>query len=132
MPLIATEGLRYSNLVKQELWPEHGYCREVITVNEATAKSYVVGTVLGKVTATGKFKIALQAAADGSQTPAAVSTAEYAIPAATDTKILALTRGPALVSKYGLQLDASFGTQAQKDAAYAALEAKDMLTVDSL
>ena len=35
-------------------------------------KSYVVGTVLGKVTATGKYKISVQTANDGSQNPIAI------------------------------------------------------------
>ena len=64
----ATEAKRLSNVVKQELWSETGYTRAVVTVNEAAAKSYVPGTVLGKVTSGGKYKIAVQTSVDGSQT----------------------------------------------------------------
>lgn len=132
MPLIATEAKRYSNVIKKELWPEDGYTHAVVTVNETAAKSYVPGTVLGKVTAGGKYKIALQAAADGSQTPDAIVLGEVAIAANTDTKVLVLIKGPAIVNKNGLLLDASFATQPQKDAAYAALEVKGIQVNDGI
>lgn len=132
MPLIATDTFRFSNLVKHEYEPNQAYCRLVVTANEATAKTYAVGTVLGKVTAGGKYKIALQAAVDGSQTPAALVLADYSIPATTDTKVLVLVRGPAIVSKTALGLDASFSTQPQKDAAYASLEALGILVNDAV
>lgn len=128
----ATENRRFSNTVKEELWASKGYCRKVVTVNEATAKEYIVGTVLGKVTADGKYKIAVQDAADGSETPDAIVIDEYSIPATTDTKVLVLEKGPAIVSKFGLVLDASFDLDAEKDAAYAALEAKGINVNDSV
>lgn len=121
MPLIATDVQRYSNVVKRELWSSDAFCRDVVTVNEAAAKTYAVGTLLGKVTAGGKFKICVQNAADGSQTAAGICLEDKAIAAATDTKVLVLVRGPAIVSKTGLILDASHTTQAHRDAIYAAL-----------
>lgn len=48
MTLVATDTPRISNLVKHEHWPETGFCRLAVTVNEAAAKTYKVGTVLGK------------------------------------------------------------------------------------
>lgn len=53
MSVIANETQTYSNLVKQEMWPDLAYCREVVTVNEAAAKTYAVGTALGKVISGG-------------------------------------------------------------------------------
>jgi len=53
MTVIATDAARFSNLVKHELWPETGFCRKEVTVNEATAKTYGVGTALGKTLAGG-------------------------------------------------------------------------------
>ena len=103
---------RFSNLVKHELWPETGYCRKEVTVNEAAIKTYAVGTVLGKVTATGKYKIAVETAVDGSK-----------VAAATDTKIVVLEKGPAEISKGALVLDATYDNDAKKDAVYASLEA---------
>lgn len=132
MPLIATDSLRLSNTVKHEYQPSLNFCREVVTVNEAAAKTYVIGTVLGVVTATGKYKISVQNAADGSQNPAAVVIQDLSIAAATDTKVLVIARGPAILGKAALGLDASFGTQAQKDAAYAALAAKNILVNDQV
>ena len=132
MPLIATETFRFSHLVKAELWPEKAYCRTLVTVNEAAAKTYAVGTVLGKVTATGKYKICVQSAADGSQTPAALVLADYSVTAATDTKVLTLTRGPAAVSKAALALDSSFDNQTKKDAAYTSIEALNIMVLDAV
>lgn len=124
MTIQATDTARLSNLVKHELWPETGYCRKVVTVNEAAIKTYAVGTVLGKVTADGKYKIAVQTAIDGSNVADAIVLGDYTIAATTDTKVLVLIKGPAEVSQDALVLDATYDQQAEKDAVYAALEAK--------
>lgn len=131
MPLIATEAKRLSNVVKQELFPEAGYCRVAVTYN-GTAAALVPGTVLGKVTADGKYKIAVQTATDGSQVADAIVMVEQTVAATTDTKVLCLVRGPAIVSKDGLVLDATFNLDAEKAAAYAALEAKGILCNDAV
>jgi hypothetical protein len=128
----ATEAKRLSNVVKQELWAETGYTRAVVTVNEAAAKSYVPGTVVGKVTADGKYKIAVQTATDGSQVADAIVIDEQSIAAATDTKVLVLIKGPAIVSKAGLVLDASYDLTAEKNAVYAALEVKGINCNDAI
>ena len=132
MTVIATEAKRLSHVVKQELWPETGYTRLVVTVNEAAAKSYVPGTVLGKVTEGGKYKIAVQTAEDGSQVADAIVMQEQAIAATTDTKVLVLIKGPAIVSKAGLVLDATYNLDAEKAAVYAALEAKGIAVNDAV
>ncbi len=132
MPLISTEKAGFSNVVKQELMPDAAYCRAVVTVNEATAKNYQSGTVLGKVTAGGKYKIAVQSAADGSQVADAIVLGEVAVAAATDTKVLVLIKGPAIVGKGGLVLDASFDTAPELAAVYAALEAKGIQCNDTI
>lgn len=128
----ATEAKRLSNVVKQELWAETGYTRAVVTVNEAAAKSYVPGTVLGKVTSGGKYKIAVQTAEDGSAVADAIVMGEETIAANTDTKVLVLIKGPAIVSKAGLVLDASYNEAAEKAAVYAALEAKGIAVNDAI
>jgi hypothetical protein len=132
MTVFATEARRFSNLVKQELWPETAYCRAVVTVNESTAKSYVVGTALGKVTVGGKYKISVVGAGDGSETVDAIVLQEVSVPATTDTKVLVLIKGPAEVSKFGIVLDASYDLDAEKNAAYAALEAKGINVLDAV
>jgi hypothetical protein len=131
MPLIATEAKRLSNVVKQELFPESSYCRVVVTYN-GTAASLVPGTVLGKVTTGGKYKIAVQTASDGSQVADAIVMVEQTVPASTDTKVLCMVRGPAIVSKDGLILDATYDLTAEKDAVYAALEAKGIICNDAV
>ena len=123
MTVIATDATRLSNLVKHELWPETGYCRKEVIVNEAAAKSYVVGTVLGKVTATGKYKIAVETAVDGSKVAAALVIEAQSIPATTDTKVVVLVKGPAEVSKDALVLDTTYNDNTKKQAVYDSLEA---------
>lgn len=115
MSLIAQEPRRFSNLVKQELFPEHGYCRAVVTLAAAAE----LGTALGQVTETGAWVVANAGATDGSQNVAALVLEKVAA-----DKALVLVSGPAIVSDFGIKLDASFDTPAEKAAAYAALEAK--------
>ena len=138
MPVFATEGSnsRIGSLVKMSDTPERfEFHTDVITANEAGAVTYSLGTVLGKVTATGKYKVCVQNAADGSQVPAAIylgdgkmgAIVDTAVSATTDTPVLVLSRGKVIVAKEGLKLDASFGTAPQKQAAYDALKALGIL-----
>lgn len=53
MTFIATENKRYSNLVKEEMWTNKGYCKLAVPAYEATAKSYTIGAVLGRVISGG-------------------------------------------------------------------------------
>lgn len=122
MALVSTETHVKGNVIKQELWADLAYCRTAVTVND-TAGTLAVGTVLGKVTATGKYKRAVQSASDGSQNAAAIVITPITILGATDTKVVSLTRGPASVSKSALVLDATYDLDAEKDAVYASLEA---------
>lgn len=125
MPVIATDTNRYSEVVKFEFEPSIGYTREAAVINDVAA-TLKVGTVLGKVTATGKYKVALSAASDGSQNPVAVLIADgngvsndLVVPANTDTRCLILARGPAIVADSALTL----GTGITAAAAKAALQA---------
>ena len=137
MPVIASEGQfdRFSSLVKYvEDTCQPAVHNEVVTANEAGVKSYALGTVLGKVTASGKYKIAVQTASDGSQTPAAIVIGDsagvvttFSVPAATDTKVLTLARGKAIVAKEALKLDATFDNATKIQAAYDALKAIGIL-----
>jgi len=131
MSVIATDTYRLSNLVKKEQWAELGYCREVVTVNEAAAKTYAVGTLLGKVTADGKYKIAVQTAVDGSAVAAGIVLEDKAIAATTDTKLVVLVKGPASISKTALVLDATYDLDAEKAVVYAALEAKGIQVLNA-
>jgi hypothetical protein len=128
----ATEAFRVSNVIKKELWPDDAWCRLVVTVNEAAAKAYVSGTVLGKVTATGKYKISVQTASDGSQVADAIVMFEQAIAITTDTKVLVLIKGPAVVSKTGLVLDTTYDNDTKKNVVYASFEAKGIQVNDAV
>lgn len=127
MAILATESTRLSAVVKYEFEPNTGFCRESVVINDPSAGTYKVGAVLGKITASGKYRLALSASADGSQTPAAVYIADglglscdLTVAAATDTKAIALVRGPVILSDAGLQLGAGTTTAAVKTA-FAAL-----------
>lgn len=122
MPVIATDSNRFSDVVKFEFEPSEGFCREQIVINDVAA-TLKVGTLLGRVTATGKYKVALSAAADGSQTPVAVLIADtngvsndLVVAASTDTPALALVRGPAIVADAGLTLGTGITAAAAKTA----------------
>lgn len=125
MSVIATESTRFSAVVKEEYKPDQAFCRESIVINDV-AGTLKVGTVLGKVTATGKWKVSLSAAGDGSQTPAGVYIADglglsndLTVPAATDTKAIILARGPAIVADAGLVLGTGITAAAAKTALQA-------------
>lgn len=129
MAIFATSTTRFSALVKYELEPAIGVCRESIIVNDA-ANTLRVGAVLGKVTATGKYKLSASAAVDGSQVPVAVLIADYlgnsgdiVLAANTDTRALVLARGPVIVADAVLQL----GTGTTAAAAATALKAIGIL-----
>lgn len=123
MTLVATEAQRYSNLVKEELWHEKGYCTKQVTVNDA-AQTLALGTVLGQVTVGGKYKVAKETASDGSKVGAAVVVEAITIPATTDTNVLVMYRGPAEVSKGALVVDSTYDNATKLGVLYADLEAK--------
>ena len=142
MTVFATEGqyARLSSLLKFIGHPEMpAVHNELVTVNITGTPTLVIGTVLGKVTATGKYKVSIETAVDGSQTPAAIYIGDAfgaanstTLVSATDTKVLALARGPAIVSKEALSLDATFDNTTKKDAAYASLKAVGILVEASV
>lgn len=131
MTVLYTEGYRLSNVLKAEYAPEIAYCREAITYN-GPAADLVVGTVIGKVTASGKYKACIQTAVDGSATAAGILMEDKTVAATTDKTILALVRGPATVSKGGLVLDATYNLTAEKNQIYADLAALGIQTLDTV
>lgn len=131
MAVIATDTPRFTNVVKAELFPEIAYCRAVVTVNDAAA-TLKVGTVLGKVTVGGKYKVAVETASDGSKVADAIVIQEVTVPASTDTKVVVLLKGPSAVSKGALILDASYDNDTKKNAIYASLEAKGIKVLETV
>lgn len=135
--IIATDTARYSDVVKHEYEPSLAFTRELVVVND-TAKTLTLGMLLGKVTATGKYKESVETAVDGSEDPIAVvvgkdeNNLSVAVPATTDTKVLAIVRGPAIVRKTGLKPHSSFDDATKLAAAYASLATKEILANDSI
>lgn len=137
MTIIAQDTARYSDVVKHEYEPSLAFTRELVVVNDA-AKTLTLGMLLGKVTATGKYKESVQTATDGSEAPVAVVVGKdlhnlsVAVPATTDTKVLAIVRGEAIVRKTGLKPHSSFNDATKLAAAYASLATKEILVNDSI
>lgn len=135
--IIATDTARYSDVVKYESKPDLAFTRELVVVND-TAKTLTLGMLLGKVTATGKYKESVQTATDGSEAPVAVVVGKdlhnlsVTVPATTDTKVLAIVRGEAIVRKTGLKPHSSFNDATKLAAAYASLATKEILANDSI
>lgn len=93
MAVISTSTHTVSNVVKQEYKPDLAYCRDVVVYNDV-AKTFAVGDLVaadGEVPATAADIVG-------------VVMFETVAPATTDTNVVVLTRGPASVSKSGLNL----------------------------
>ena len=129
---IGTDTYRFSHVFKHVYEPSLNYCFEYVTANEAGAKTYAVGTVLGKVTATGKYKIVEATAADGSQNAVAVVGEDKSVAAATDTAVWVAVRGPVMVGKGGLVVGASVDTAPELAAVYASLATVGILAQDTI
>ena len=113
MSVIATSYNNFSRVVKFEQSPEKAICRDAVVINDLAA-TLPVGQVMGKVTATGKWKVCLTAAVDGSQNPAGVLICDglglaqpVVVAASTDTNAVLLTRGSAIVADNALTLGAA-------------------------
>ena len=98
------------------------FSREGITVGAGA--NLTLGTVLGRVTASGKYVILAPAASDGSQTAAAVLLGDAAA-ASADAKGLILARH-GIVADHALVWPGGI-TNAQKTTAIGQLEVKGIL-----
>ena len=90
------------DVLKYEVNPN--FTRETVTLLAGTA--YPVGAVLGKITVSGKYKLATSGGSDGAQTAAAVLL--YAVDATlADAVGIVVVRGPSIVSRAALAYDAT-------------------------
>lgn len=93
------------DVLKYEVNPN--YTRETVTLLEGT--NYPVGAVLGRITASDKYRLSPAAEVvgnEGAETAAALLL--YAVDAsATDAIGVVVARGPAIVSKAALVFDAT-------------------------
>jgi hypothetical protein len=116
MAILATENQRFSNTVKQELWPEHAYCRDVVTYNGA-AKEFKIGDLIEADGTTANLVADIVGVVLQNKS-AALNTA---------TKVVYMKRGPAAVSKFGINLNGLVAADV-----YAALEAKGIQVLDAV
>jgi len=91
----ATAPLVMSDVLKWEANP--WYNREQVTLHSTGDTVVYPGTVLGKITSSGKYVPVDKSASDGSQHAAGVCL-ENRVALSEDIDILALVRGPAVVS----------------------------------
>jgi hypothetical protein len=98
------------------------YTRETITV---ASGAFEPGTVLGRITASGKYAAHDPAAIDGTETAVAVLWGK-ADASAGDAPAVALVRGPAIVNRNDLVF-AGTPSEAEIAAAHAALLAAGIL-----
>ncbi len=99
MPVL-TEPPSMGDVLKYEVNPN--YTREEVTLLQGMP--YPVGSVLGRVTLSGKYKLATSGGTDGAETATAVLL--YAVDATLADAIgIVLARGPAIVSRAALAYD---------------------------
>ncbi len=107
MPVL-TQPPSTGDVLKYEVNPN--YTREVITLLQGMP--YPVGSVLGRITASGKYKLATSGGSDGAQTATAVLL--YAVDATlADAVGIVVARGPSIVSRADLAYDATVDDSAK-------------------
>ncbi len=117
------------DLLKYEL--NGNYTREAVTLKAGT--NYALGAVLGRITASGKYRLspAAQVVGDeGAETAVAVLI-EAVDATAADKPGLVIARGPAIVSKAALVFDPSVDQAAEKDAKHAQLATAGIVPRDT-
>ena len=112
-----------SDLLVREVEPE--ISRETITVlaGSGTDRVLSMGTVVGKITASGEIVALTPGASDGSQTAWGVVLDDVTAPVGTDATGLAFANGPVLLRAEAIVWPAGI-SDADKNAAIAALAAK--------
>jgi hypothetical protein len=115
------------DVLKYEVNPN--YTREVITLLQGMP--YPVGAVLGRITATGKFKLSTSGGTDGAQTASAVLL--YAVDATlADAVGIVVARGPSIVSRAGLAYDGTVNDAAKITTKIGQLAAVGIIARDGV
>ena len=124
MPVL-TMNPTLGDLLKFEL--QGSYCRETVTLKAGA--SYPLGAVLGRITASGKYRLSPNATVtgdEGAETAVAVLL-KAADATAADTTGLIAARGPVIVSKAALVFDASVDDAAKTTAKHGQLAAAGLV-----
>ena len=126
MPVL-TEQPSMGDVLKYEVNPN--YSREVIT--QLQGQPYPVGSVLGKITASGKYTLSPATGADGSQVASAVLL--YAVDATlADAVGIVIARGPSIVSRAGLAYEGTVNDAAKITAKIGQLAAVGIIARDGV
>ena len=126
MPVL-TEQPSMGDVLKYEVNPN--YTRETVTLLAGTP--YPVGAVLGRITASGKYKLATSGGSDGAQTASAVLL--YAVDATlADAVGIVVARGPSIVSRAGLAYEGTVNDAAKITAKIAQLAAVGIIARDGV
>ncbi len=123
---VLTQPPSMGDALKYELNPN--YTRETITLLEGM--NYPVGSVLGRVTLSGKYTLASHGGSDGAETATAVLL--YDVDATlADAVGVVLARGPAILSRAALVYDGTVDDGAKITAKLAELKTLGILVRDS-
>ncbi len=123
-PLIQPPSM--GDALKYELNPN--YTRETVTLLQGM--EYPVGSVLGRITLSGKYTLASDGGADGAET--AVGVLLYAVDTTLADAIgIVLMRGPAIVAREGLAYDGSVDDSTKIATKHSELAAAGILVRDS-
>jgi hypothetical protein len=117
------------DLLKYEL--NGSYSRETVTLKAGT--NYALGSVLGKITATAKYRLSPNAQVvgdEGAETAVAVLL-EAVDATAADQAGLVAARGPVIVSKAALVFDASVDDDTKKGTKHAELSVAGIVPRDT-
>jgi len=126
---VLTQNPTLGDLVKYELEPR--YNREIVTLKSGA--SYALGTVLGKITATGKYRASpiTEVVGDEGAENACAVLLEIADATTADVVAIVAVRGPILLSKDRLAYDSSVDLAAEKAAKIAQLAALGLVVRDT-
>lgn len=114
------------DVLKYEVNPN--YTRDAITL--LAGMPYPVGSVLGKITASGKYKLATSGGTDGAQT--AIAVLLYPVDATlADAQGIVVARGPSIVSRAALAYDANVNDGAKITTKLGQLAAVGIIPRDS-
>jgi len=112
-----TQKATISDVLKNEFNPN--FNRESVTM--LTGAVYPVGAVVGLITASGKYKLSTNTGSDGAQVAGGVVLQHADASSGDVTGVAILRRGPAIVSRSALTLDASVDDATKTNAKLAQL-----------
>jgi hypothetical protein len=126
---VSTQNPTLGDLLKFEL--NSSYNREAVTLKAGT--NYVLGAVLGKITATGKYRLspnALVVGDEGAETATAVLIEPMDATGGDKVGLIA-ARGPALFAKDRLVFDASVNDAAKRATKHTQLSTVGLVPRDT-